>query len=174
MIASWSSLMSPPSPYWVHVAGMNCIGPWAPALDKMDGGEVIPGHTELRFRLLVVTEKLIDRLGLDDLPFRKVLRAWAIHYTQLFARFEARGDRGTRLLGKRGENGGLPVGEVLKPAVRELLEVPHPLEVRGAQIRIADRDLNHGKLRRKSRRIIRRGRERVPVGLRARRWRRRG
>ena len=33
MIASRVSLMSPPAPYASHVAGRNCIGPCAPAVD---------------------------------------------------------------------------------------------------------------------------------------------
>src|SRR2546430_8709293 len=119
------------------------MDPAHPALDEVDRGEVVPGDTELRLRLLVVPEELVDRLGLDDLPFRKVLRNGTVQQTQLSARLKTRVDGGARLLGKRRENGWLPVGEILKPAVGELLEVAPPLKVRCAQIRVADRALHH-------------------------------
>src|SRR5437773_10278307 len=140
-----------------------------PALDEMDRGEVVPGDTELPLRLLVIPEELVDRLGLDDLPFRKVLRNGTIQEAQLLARLKARVDGGARLLGKRREDGRLPVGEILKPAVSELLEVPHPFKVRGAQIRVPDRALHHDELGRELCLVVGRGRQLVPLRLRARR-----
>jgi hypothetical protein len=32
MMLSWGEVMSPPPPYAANVAGMNCIGPCAPAV----------------------------------------------------------------------------------------------------------------------------------------------
>src|SRR5438552_10307604 len=91
------------------------------ALDQMDRREVIPGHGEFGLGFLVVAEELIDRLRLDDLPVWKVLRNRAVQQAQLFAGLEARVHGGTRLLRERSEDGVLPLGVVLKPAVGELL-----------------------------------------------------
>src|SRR5256886_17519041 len=105
----------------------------------MDRGEVVPGHAELGLRFFVVADQLVDRSGRDDLPVRKRLRDRAAEHAQLLASLEAAVYRGARLLGERGKYGVLPLRVVLKPAVRELLEVSHPGELCAGDVRVVDR-----------------------------------
>ena len=138
----------------------------------MNRCEVVPRHAELSFGFLVVAEELIDRLRLDDLPVRKILWDRALQQAQLPAGLEARTDRAACLFRERREDGVFPFGEVLKLAVRELLQMPHPCQVRPGQVRITDRRLDDYELLRQLSAVGSRRGQLVPIrrGQGGRRW----